>query len=111
MNRIIIYIMSKNITSITEAWTAFDIKTVQHELDDKVIEIAQQLEEGDQSRKRLIEQTKEFRKNLNEEQRKLVAPILKQFQTEVDSSSKRSKLMEQVLLKLYKQLIDLPGNY
>lgn len=100
--------MSKNISSIIDSWTAFDIKSIQHELDDKVIEIAQQLEEGDQSRKRLIEQTKEFRKSINEEQRKLVGSILKQFQLEVDSSSKRSKLMEQVLLKLYKQIIDLP---
>lgn len=90
------------------SWTAFDLKTVQHELDDKVIEIAQHLEEADQSRKRLIEQTKEFRKGLNEDQRKLVGSILKQFQVEVDASSKRTKLMEQVLLKLYKQLIDLP---
>ena len=78
--------MSKNLTSIIESWTAFDIKSVQHELDDKVIEIAQQLEEGDQSRKRLIEHTKEFRKSINDEQRKLVGPILKQFQTEIDSS-------------------------
>ena len=100
--------MAKNVKSIIEHWLQFDIKSIQHELDDKVIEIAQQLEEGDTSRKKLIEQTKEFRKNLNDEQKKLIGPILKQFQVEVDSSSKRSKLMEQVLLKLYKQLIDLP---
>jgi homeobox protein cut-like len=100
--------MSKNVKTILDDWIQFDIKSIQHELDDKVIEIAQQLEEGDASRKRLIEQTKEFRKGLNDEQRKLVAPILKQFQIEVDASSKRNKLMEQVLLKLYKQLIDLP---
>ena len=100
--------MSKNIGDIIDTWVEFDIKSIQHELDDKVIEIAQQLEEGDQSRKRLIEQTKDFRKGLNEEHRKLIAPILKSFQIEVDASSKRSKLMEQVLLKLYKQLIDLP---
>ena len=99
---------TKNINSIIETWAKFEIELIKRELDDKVIEIAQQLEEGDQSRKKLIEQTKEFRRNLSEDQRKLIAPILKSFQVEVDSSNKRSKLMEQVLLKLYKQLIDLP---
>jgi homeobox protein cut-like len=93
---------------VIDLWKTFNFESLKSELDMNVIEIAQQLEEGDQSRKKLIEQTKEFRKTLAEEQRKLVAPILKLFQVEVDSSSKRSKLMEQVLLKLYKQLIDLP---
>ncbi|CAF0955737.1 unnamed protein product [Brachionus calyciflorus] len=100
--------MSKNVSTTLEIWQKFDIESVKRDLDDKVIEIAKSLEEGDESRKRLIEQTKEFRKNLSDEQRKLFAPMLKSFQIEVDSSSKRNKLMEQVLLKLYKQLIDLP---
>lgn len=100
--------MSLNLQSIIEAWTRFDMKKVQHDLDDKVIEIAQKLEEGDSSRKALVERTKEFRKSLSDEQRKLVGPLLKQFQQEVDGSTKRSKFMEQVLLGLYKQLIDLP---
>jgi homeobox protein cut-like len=100
--------LKSNINLTLETWQKFDLESVKKELDDKVIEIAQQLDEGDQSKKRLIEQTKEFRKNLNEEQRKFIGPILKSFQIEVDSSNKRSKLMEQVLLKLYKQLIDLP---
>lgn len=100
--------MSKTTSAIVDLWSNFSIETVKRELDERVIEIAKLLEEGDESRKRLIEQTKEFRKSLNDEQRKLVAQILKPFQLEVDSSSKRSKIMEQVLLNLYKQLIDLP---
>jgi homeobox protein cut-like len=100
--------MAKNVSTIVELWTKFDLESIKRDLDDKIIEIAKQLEEGDDSRKRLIEQTKDFRKNLSDEQRKLVAPILKLFQIEVDTSTKRTKLMEQVLLKLYKQLIDVP---
>jgi homeobox protein cut-like len=100
--------MSKNISTIVELWTKFELEAVKRELDDKIIEIARQLEEGDDARKRLIEQTKDFRKGLTEEQRKLIGPMLKLFQVEVDTSTKRSKLMEQVLLKLYKQLIDVP---
>lgn len=100
--------MSKTTSAICDLWSQFNIENVKRDLDERVIEIAKLLEEGDDSRKRLIEQTKEFRKTLNDEQRKLVAQILKPFQLEVDSASKRSKLMEQVLLNLYKQLIDLP---
>jgi hypothetical protein len=99
---------TNSIKSIIASWAQFDIKKVQHELDDSVIEIAQRLEQGDAARKALIENTKEFRRNLNDEQKKLVGPILKQFQLEVDGSNKRSKFMEQILLGLYKQLIDLP---
>lgn len=100
--------MSKTSSAIVDVWSKFNIENVKRDLDERVIEIAKLLEEGDESRKRLIDQTKEFRKSLNDDQRKLVAQILKPFQLEVDSASKRSKLMEQVLLNLYKQLIDLP---
>lgn len=41
--------------------------------------------------------------------RKLVAPLLKSFQGEVDFLSKRSKAAEAAFLSIYKKLIDLPG--
>ncbi|RNA18994.1 CASP isoform X2 [Brachionus plicatilis] len=100
--------MSRNVSVVLETWQKFDLEAVKRDLDDKVIEIAKSLEDGDASRKQLIDQTKEFRRTITDDQRKLVAPILKSFQQEVDSATKRNKLMEQVLLKLYKQLIDLP---
>lgn len=100
--------MSTNVKGIIEVWTQFDIKTIQRDLDNKVIEIAQKLEEGDASRKTLIEKTKDFRKKLTDDQRKLIGPMFKQFQQEVDGSTKRSKFMEQILLSLYKKIIDLP---
>ena len=42
--------------------------------------------------------------------RKLVAPLLKSFQGEIDSLSKRSKNAEAAFLSVYKKLIDLPGK-
>ena len=95
-------------TTITEQWLKFDLKTLQRDLDTKVIEIAQQQEEGDHSRKKLIELSKEFKKTVSEEVRKAAAPTLKSFQTEIDSLSKRNKTLEQTFLTLYKQLIELP---
>ncbi len=98
----------KTLATVTECWLKFDLKSLQHDLDTRVIEIAQQQEEGDQSRKRLIELSKEFKKNASEEMRKGVAPILKSFQNEVDNLSKRNKTMETLFLSLYKKLIELP---
>jgi homeobox protein cut-like len=45
-----------------------------------------------------------------QELRKVVAPLLKGFQAEVDSLSKRSKNAEAAFLSIYKRLIDLPGE-
>ncbi len=95
-------------TTITEQWLKFDLKALQRDLDTKVIEIAQQQEEGDQSRKKLIELSKEFKKTASEDVRKTAAPTLKSFQSEIDSLSKRNKTLEQTFLALYKQLIELP---
>lgn len=42
--------------------------------------------------------------------RKVVAPLLKSFQGEVDFLSKRSKAAEAAFLTIYKKIIDLPGE-
>jgi len=42
--------------------------------------------------------------------RKVVAPLLKSFQTEIDSLSKRSKNAEALFLMVYKRLVELPGT-
>lgn len=42
--------------------------------------------------------------------RKLVAPLLKSFQGEVDALSKRSKNAEAAFLNVYKKLSDIPGE-
>ena len=42
--------------------------------------------------------------------RKVVAPVIKSFQSEVDTLSKRSKAAEAAFLSIYKKLIDLPGT-
>jgi len=39
----------------------------------------------------------------------VVAPLLKSFQTEIDSLSKRSKNAEALFLMVYKRLVELPG--
>ena len=43
--------------------------------------------------------------------RKAVAPILKSFQIEIDSLSKRSKAAEKAFLEIYRHLSELSGKF
>ncbi|CAF4037106.1 unnamed protein product, partial [Rotaria magnacalcarata] len=79
-----------------------------HELDATTTEIASRADESDQSRRKLVELSRDFKKNTNEDVRKAVAPILKSFQFEIDSLSKRSKAAEKAFLEIYRHLSELP---
>lgn len=67
-----------------------------------------QEESSEHSPKRLIELRREFKKNVPEGIREMVAPVLKSFQAEVVALSKRSQEAEAALLSVYKQLIEAP---
>uniref|UniRef100_A0A5F9D671 Cut like homeobox 1 n=1 Tax=Oryctolagus cuniculus TaxID=9986 RepID=A0A5F9D671_RABIT len=83
-------------------------KLTRQELDATATVLANRQDESEQSRKRLIEQSREFKKNTPEDLRKQVAPLLKSFQGEIDALSKRSKEAEAAFLNVYKRLIDVP---
>nr|XP_023411629.1 protein CASP isoform X6 [Loxodonta africana] len=88
-----------------------EFSTILHEkreLDATATVLANRQDESEQSRKRLIEQSREFKKNTPEDLRKQVAPLLKSFQGEIDALSKRSKEAEAAFLNVYKRLIDVP---
>nr|XP_015223099.1 PREDICTED: protein CASP isoform X6 [Lepisosteus oculatus] len=80
----------------------------QRELDATATVLANRQDESEQSRKKLIDQSREFKKNTPEDLRKQVAPLLKSFQAEIDALSKRSKEAEAAFLNVYKRLIDVP---
>uniref|UniRef100_A0AAY4ADQ5 Protein CASP n=1 Tax=Denticeps clupeoides TaxID=299321 RepID=A0AAY4ADQ5_9TELE len=78
------------------------------ELDATATVLAHRQDESEQSRKKLIDQSRDFKKNTPEDLRKQVAPLLKSFQSEIDALSKRSKEAEAAFLNVYKRLIDVP---
>uniref|UniRef100_A0A8C5VY84 Homeobox protein cut-like n=1 Tax=Microcebus murinus TaxID=30608 RepID=A0A8C5VY84_MICMU len=84
------------------------VAEAKRELDATATVLANRQDESEQSRKRLIEQSREFKKNTPEDLRKQVAPLLKSFQGEIDALSKRSKEAEAAFLNVYKRLIDVP---
>ncbi|XP_064837900.1 homeobox protein cut-like 1 isoform X3 [Oncorhynchus masou masou] len=78
------------------------------ELNATATALANRQDESEQSRKKLIDQSREFKKNTPEDLRKQVAPLLKGFQAEIDAVSKRSKESEAAFLNVYKRFIDVP---
>ncbi|XP_036027638.1 LOW QUALITY PROTEIN: homeobox protein cut-like 2 [Onychomys torridus] len=86
-----------------------DLRRLQKELNSIASEeLSVPQEEGEHSPKRLIELRREFKKNVPEGIREMVAPVLKSFQAEVVALSKRSQEAEAALLSVYKQLIEAP---
>ncbi|XP_056392446.1 homeobox protein cut-like 2 isoform X3 [Hyla sarda] len=92
------------------AWypSGWNGKKRQKELNSLASELAARQEESEHSHKRLIELSREFKKNVPEDIREVVAPVLKSFQAEVVALSKRSKEAEAAFLSIYKQLIEAP---
>nr|XP_020660656.1 protein CASP [Pogona vitticeps] len=88
--------------------SAFMGGVTERELDATATVLANRQDESEQSRKKLIEQSREFKKNTPEDLRKQVAPLLKSFQGEIDALGKRSKEAEAAFLNVYKRLIDVP---
>ncbi|XP_076816927.1 protein CASP-like [Clavelina lepadiformis] len=100
--------MAVNIASVLQFWRTFDLPQMQRNLDQPATNIATRQDESEASRRKLVEQMKLFKKSSTEDVRKTVAPLLKSFQTEIDSLTKRSKACETDFLNLYKKLIELP---
>ncbi|XP_071377672.1 cut-like homeobox 1b isoform X4 [Centroberyx affinis] len=100
--------MAANAGSMFQYWKRFDLQQLQKELDATATQLANRQDESEQSRKKLIDLSREFKKNTPEDLRKQVAPLLKSFQGEIDALSKRSKEAEAAFLNVYKKLIDVP---
>ncbi|XP_018101785.1 protein CASP isoform X3 [Xenopus laevis] len=100
--------MAANAGSMFQYWKRFDLQQLQRELDTTATVLANRQDESEQSRKNLIDQSREFKKNTPEDLRKQVAPLLKSFQAEIDALSKRSKEAEAAFLNVYKRFIDVP---
>ncbi|KAK6313020.1 hypothetical protein J4Q44_G00163670 [Coregonus suidteri] len=78
------------------------------ELNSVASELAGRQEESEHSHKHLVELSREFKRNVPEEVREMVAPVLKSFQAQVVALNKRSKEAESAFLGIYKQLIEAP---
>ena len=99
--------MTTKLQSLTELWQEFNLTGTQKLLDELATEITTKQDESDASRKQLIELIRGFKKSNSEETRLVVAPLLKSFQNEIDSLSKRSKSAEKAFFDIYKKFCDI----
>ncbi|XP_077015968.1 homeobox protein cut-like 2 isoform X2 [Tamandua tetradactyla] len=98
----------RTLSSLSDTRWLPQIETSQKELNSVASELSARQEESEHSHKHLIELRREFKKNVPEEIREMVAPVLKSFQAEVVALSKRSQEAEAAFLSVYKQLIEAP---
>uniref|UniRef100_A0AAY4EJL5 Homeobox protein cut-like n=1 Tax=Denticeps clupeoides TaxID=299321 RepID=A0AAY4EJL5_9TELE len=87
--------MAANAGSMFQYWRRFDLQQLQKELDATATALANRQDESEQSRKKLIDQSREFKKNTPEV-------------SKIDALCKRSKESEAAFLNIYKRLIDVP---
>ncbi|KAM8864940.1 homeobox protein cut-like 2 [Synchiropus picturatus] len=100
--------MAADVGSMFQYWKKFDLRRLQRELNSVASELAGRQEEREHSHKHLVELSREFKRNVPEEVREMVAPVLKSFQAQVVALNKRSKEAESAFLGIYKQLIEAP---
>ncbi|CAD6972262.1 unnamed protein product [Tilletia controversa] len=104
--------MASDFSSALSAWRELELPRIQHDLAAQVEPIVDSQRNALLARKALAERTRDFRA-LPTDEHKLDAlkPLLKQYQSEIDALSKRSKAAENSLLQLQTALAPAPDPY
>ncbi|KAI9190819.1 CASP C terminal-domain-containing protein [Polychytrium aggregatum] len=100
--------MDEGLLSAIKFWQNANLSKLQRELDEQGLEIVENQKEGLASRKKLAEQTKDFKRLPDDEKQKEFKNLLKGYQSEIDCITKRTKAAETAFLSLYKLLADAP---
>uniref|UniRef100_A0A8P4KN32 Protein CASP n=1 Tax=Dicentrarchus labrax TaxID=13489 RepID=A0A8P4KN32_DICLA len=99
--------MAANAGSMFQYWKRFDLQQLQKELDATATQLANRQDESEQTRKKLIDLSREFKKN-TPEVRKSYIHGRTPTHSHIDALSKRSKEAENAFLNVYKKIIDVP---
>ncbi|KAI9312004.1 CASP C terminal-domain-containing protein [Dichotomocladium elegans] len=97
-----------NFASAIQFWRGVQLNSLQQQLDEEGQGIVANQKDGALTRKKLAEQTREFKRLPDEDKLQQVKPMLKAYQTEIDNITKRAKYAENSFLGLYKVLADAP---
>ena len=90
------------------AWQEVDLTQVQREADEAAESISTRRDASEASRAKLVSAVKNFRSAASDEVRRSVGPLMKHFQQEVDSLTKRSAAAEASFLAVYRRLARAP---
>ncbi|KAJ3248969.1 hypothetical protein HDU78_008355 [Chytriomyces hyalinus] len=99
---------SESIQAALRAWNAINLTDLQKLLDSQGLEIVENQKESNRTKKKLSDLTKDFKKIPDEEKLVQFKSLLKAYQQEIDSITKRSKSAESAFLSLYKHLAEAP---
>ncbi|KAJ8588870.1 hypothetical protein M405DRAFT_819013 [Rhizopogon salebrosus TDB-379] len=100
-----------NFSGALATWKEIKLHELQKTLDAQGIEIVDNQKESVLGRKQLADRTKEFKKIPDDEKLNSFKGLLKSYQTEIDSLTKRSKVSENAFLNVYKVLAEAPDPY
>ncbi|KAH9858790.1 hypothetical protein C2E23DRAFT_19955 [Lenzites betulinus] len=101
----------QNFSGALATWKDINLAELQKTLDGQGIELVENQKESVVGRKALADRTKEFRKIPDEEKVSAFKTLLKAYQTEIDSLTKRAKTAENAFLNVYKVLAEAPDPY
>lgn len=102
---------SQNFSDALSTWKSIQLSELQRTLDTQGVELVENQKESVVGRKALADKTKEFKKIPEEEKLSAIKGLLKSYQTEIDSLTKRAKTAENAFLNVYKVLAEAPDPY
>lgn len=102
------YSSSSPIAVVLSFWKDFDLESERSKLDEQGLKIAENQETSLKNRRKLAENTRDFKKAPNEEKLSLFNSLLKGYQEEVDNITKRAKFGENAFLNIYQKLYEAP---
>ncbi|KAH9839474.1 CASP C terminal-domain-containing protein, partial [Rhodofomes roseus] len=103
--------VEQNFSGALATWRDINLSELQKTLDAQGIELVENQKESVVGRKGLADRTKDFKKIPDEEKLNAFKGLLKSYQTEIDSLTKRSKTAENAFLNVYKVLAEAPDPY
>ncbi|GAA5828670.1 hypothetical protein JCM3766R1_003781 [Sporobolomyces carnicolor] len=103
--------ISSNFSAALSVWKEVNLHELQRTLDAQGLEIVENQKENVVGRKKLAEQTREFKKVPEENKGPAFKTLLKAYQTEIDNLTRRSKVAESAFLSVYKLLAEAPDPY
>ena len=89
----------------------FDLEKERSGLDEQGLKIAENQETSQKNRRKLAENTRDFKKASSDDKLSLFNSLLKSYQEEVDNLTKRAKFGENAFLNIYQKLYEAPDPY
>ncbi|RSH91821.1 hypothetical protein EHS25_009191 [Saitozyma podzolica] len=102
----------QNFSAALATWKEINLSELQKSLDATALELVENQKENLVGRKKLAEQTREFKKLPDDTEKfSAIKVLLKAYQSEIDSLTRRSKMSETSFLNVYKLFSDAPDPY